>query len=84
MIIFYSKKKPSLYKRTARRSPPSYLMTFYNYLNYVEENDKVLVAGFGRKGHAVGDISGVRFKIVKNASVSLWALFKGKKEKPMT
>lgn len=27
-------------------------------LNYIEENDEVLVAGFGRKGHAVGDIPG--------------------------
>lgn len=32
-------------------------------LNYIEENDEVLVAGFGRKGHAVGDIPGVRFKV---------------------
>merc|ERR1711993_207532 len=38
-------------------------------LNFVEENDEVLVAGFGRKGHAVGDIPGVRFKIVKVANV---------------
>merc|ERR1711879_59457 len=44
-------------------------------LNFVEENDEVLVAGFGRKGHAVGDIPGVRFKIVKVANVSLTALF---------
>ena len=28
-------------------------------LNYIEENDEVLVAGFGRKGHAVGDIPGM-------------------------
>jgi len=28
-------------------------------LNYIEENDEVLIAGFGRKGHAVGDIPGV-------------------------
>ena len=28
-------------------------------LNFIEENDEVLVAGFGRKGHAVGDIPGV-------------------------
>ena len=28
-------------------------------LNYIEENDEVLVAGFGRKGYAVGDIPGV-------------------------
>ncbi len=27
-------------------------------LNYIEENDEVLIAGFGRKGHAVGDIPG--------------------------
>merc|ERR1711899_375281 len=47
-----------------------------------EENDEVLVAGFGRKGHAVGDIPGVRFKIVKVANVSLNALFRGKKERP--
>ena len=51
-------------------------------LNFVEENDEVLVAGFGRKGHAVGDIPGVRFKIVKVANVALTALFKGKKERP--
>ncbi|KAH9686471.1 40S ribosomal protein S23 [Citrus sinensis] len=26
-------------------------------LNYIEENDKVLIAGFGRKGHAVDDVA---------------------------
>merc|ERR1712071_658382 len=51
-------------------------------LNYIEENDEVLVSGFGRSGHAVGDIPGVRFKVVKVANVSLLALFKGKKERP--
>ena len=51
-------------------------------LNFTEENDEVLVAGFGRKGHAVGDIPGVRFKVVKVANVSLLALYKGKKERP--
>ncbi|VDM55482.1 unnamed protein product [Angiostrongylus costaricensis] len=51
-------------------------------LNFVEENDEVLVSGFGRSGHAVGDIPGVRFKIVKVANTSLSALFKGKKERP--
>ncbi|KAM9095268.1 LOW QUALITY PROTEIN: small ribosomal subunit protein uS12-like [Sarcophilus harrisii] len=50
-------------------------------LNFIEENDEVLVAGFG-KGHAVSDIPGVRFKVVKVASVSLLALYKGKKERP--
>ncbi|XVF80656.1 hypothetical protein PTKIN_Ptkin15bG0091500 [Pterospermum kingtungense] len=50
-------------------------------LNYIEENDEVLNAGFGRKGHDVGDIPGVRFKVVKVFGVSLLALFK-EKEKP--
>lgn len=51
-------------------------------LNYTDENDEVLVAGFGRRGRAVGDIPGVRFKVVKVAGVSLLALFLHKKEKP--
>ncbi|PVU85513.1 hypothetical protein BB560_000859 [Smittium megazygosporum] len=51
-------------------------------LNFIEENDEVLISGFGRKGRAVGDIPGVRFKIVKVSGVSLLALYKGKKEKP--
>ncbi|CAF4427406.1 unnamed protein product [Rotaria sp. Silwood2] len=49
--------------------------------NFIDENDEVLVAGLGRKGRAVGDIPGVHFKIVKVADVSLWALYKGKKER---
>merc|ERR1740136_7263 len=36
---------------------------------------------FGRSGHSVGDIPGVRFKVVKVSGVSLLALWKGKKEK---
>ena len=51
-------------------------------LNFDQENDEVLIAGFGRKGHAVGDIPGVRFKVVKVANVSLWALYREKKERP--
>ena len=51
-------------------------------LNYIDENDEVLIAGFGRKGHAVGDIPGVRFKVVKVSNTSLLALFQEKKEKP--
>merc|ERR1712070_1030501 len=51
-------------------------------LNFVDENDEVLIAGFGRKGHAVGDIPGVRFKVVKVSGVALSALFREKKEKP--
>ena len=51
-------------------------------LNFIEENDEVLVSGFGRKGHSVGDIPGVRFKVVKVAGVALISLFRRKKEKP--
>uniref|UniRef100_A0A2K6E7G9 Small ribosomal subunit protein uS12 n=1 Tax=Macaca nemestrina TaxID=9545 RepID=A0A2K6E7G9_MACNE len=39
-------------------------------LNFIEENDEVLDAGFGHKGHTVGDIPGVRFKVVKRGSTS--------------
>uniref|UniRef100_A0A0E0ESU3 Uncharacterized protein n=1 Tax=Oryza meridionalis TaxID=40149 RepID=A0A0E0ESU3_9ORYZ len=35
-------------------------------LNFIEDN----IAGFGRKGHAVGDILGVQFKVVKVSGVS--------------
>ncbi|MBN3326548.1 RS23 protein, partial [Atractosteus spatula] len=56
-------------------------MTNDGCLNFIEENDEVLVAGSGRKGHAVGDIPSVRFKVVKVANVSLLALYKGKKER---
>ncbi|EAA17828.1 ribosomal protein S23 [Plasmodium yoelii yoelii] len=51
-------------------------------LNFIDENDEVLVSGFGRSGHSVGDLPGVKFKVVKVARVSLLALFKEKKEKP--
>ncbi|KAF6265259.1 ribosomal protein S12/S23-domain-containing protein [Scenedesmus sp. NREL 46B-D3] len=51
-------------------------------LNFIEENDEVLIAGFGRRGHAVGDIPGVRFKVVKVAGVSLLALFKARRRSP--
>merc|ERR1739847_118517 len=51
-------------------------------LNFVDENDEVLIAGFGRRGHAVGDIPGVRFKVVKVSGVALLALYREKREKP--
>ena len=52
-------------------------------MTFIDENDEVLVAGFGRKGHAVGDLPGVRFRIIKVASTSLLALWLRKKEKPI-
>ena len=53
-------------------------------MSFVEENDEVLVIGFGRSGHAVGDLPGVRFKIAKVANTSLLALWLHKKDKPVT
>ena len=51
-------------------------------LNFVDENDEVLISGFGKRGKSKGDIPGCRFKVCKVAGVSLLALYKGKKEKP--
>lgn len=65
-------------------SDPNHFVTVPNdgCLNFVDENDEVLLAGFGRKGKAKGDIPGVRFKVVKVSGVGLSALWKEKKEKP--
>ena len=52
-------------------------------MSFVDDNDEVLVAGFGRKGHAVGDLPGIRFKVVKVAGCGLHALWTRKKEKPI-
>ena len=48
-------------------------------LNFIDENDEVLISGFGRRGKAKGDIPGVRFKVVKVSGVGLLALWKEKK-----
>ena len=52
-------------------------------MNFVDENDEVLISGFGRSGKAKGDIPGVRFKIVKVSGVGLLALWKEKKVRPV-
>ena len=51
-------------------------------MGLIDENDEVLIAGFGRSGHAVGDLPGVRFKVVKVAGKGLMALWMRKCEKP--
>jgi ribosomal protein S12 len=45
-------------------------MMVLHYVNFhtdgwlaLRPQDEVLIAGFGRRGHAVGDIPGVRFKV---------------------
>merc|ERR1719337_82604 len=42
-------------------------------MSFCDENDEVLIAGFGRSGHAVGDLPGVRFKLVKVANTGIRA-----------
>ena len=49
----------------------------------IDENDEVLIAGFGRRGHAVGDIPGVRYKVIQVNGVSLDEMVRGRKEKPV-
>jgi len=51
-------------------------------LDYIDENDKVLCAGLGRKGKSTGDLPGIRFKVVHVAGMGLKALFQKKREKP--
>ncbi|MBY9016228.1 MAG: 30S ribosomal protein S12 [Candidatus Lokiarchaeota archaeon] len=53
-------------------------------LNFIEEHDRVVVEGIGgAKGRAVGDLPGVRWRVVMVNGVSLSALISGKKEKPI-
>ncbi|MFX0098061.1 MAG: 30S ribosomal protein S12 [Candidatus Hodarchaeota archaeon] len=52
-------------------------------LNFIQEHDEVVVCGIGgAKGRSVGDLPGVRWKVIKVNGVSLEALLLGKKEKP--
>ena len=41
----------------------------------MDKNDRVLIVGLGRKGHAVGDSPGLRFTFVHVADIWLTALF---------
>jgi len=53
-------------------------------LNLVDEHDEVVVDGIGgSRGGAMGDIPGVRWKVITVNGVSLKQLVLGKKEKPM-
>ena len=53
-------------------------------LNVVDEHDEVIVEGIGgSRGGAMGDIPGVRYKVVMVNGVSLKELVYGRKEKPL-
>ena len=53
-------------------------------LNIVDEHDEVMLEGIGgSRGGAMGDIPGVRWKVIMVNNVSLTELVYGRKEKPM-
>jgi small subunit ribosomal protein S12 len=53
-------------------------------LNFIDEHDEVIVEGIGGPGGgSMGDLPGVRWKVVKINGVSLNALMTGKKQKPV-
>ena len=52
-------------------------------MNFIDEHDEVHIEGMGATlGGAMGDIPGVRFKVLKVNGISLKQLVLGKKEKP--
>ncbi|MFH1722861.1 MAG: 30S ribosomal protein S12 [Candidatus Altiarchaeota archaeon] len=52
-------------------------------ITFIEEHDEVLIEGLGgRKGRSMGDLSGVRYKVIKVNDISLNELVRGRKEKP--
>lgn len=53
-------------------------------INFIDEHDEVLIDGIGgRKSGSMGDIPGVRFKVIAVNNVALKELVKGRKEKPV-
>jgi len=53
-------------------------------LKYIDEHDRVTVEGIGgAMGGAIGDLPGVRWKVVKVNGVSLDSLIYQRKEKPI-
>ncbi|MEM1620098.1 MAG: 30S ribosomal protein S12 [Fervidicoccaceae archaeon] len=53
-------------------------------LNLIDEHDEVIVEGIGgSRGRSMGDLPGVRYKVVMVNGVSLKALLLGKKQKPV-
>jgi len=53
-------------------------------VTFIDEHDEVIIAGIGgSQGKSLGDLPGVRYKVIMVNGVSLDALIKGKKQKPV-
>jgi len=53
-------------------------------ISFIDEHDEVTIAGIGgAKGRAMGDLSGVNYKVEKVNGVSLEELVRGNAEKPV-
>ncbi|MEL9939814.1 MAG: 30S ribosomal protein S12 [Ignisphaera sp.] len=53
-------------------------------LNFIEEHDEVIIAGIGgTRGKSMGDLPGVKYKVIAVNGVALTELLKGKKQKPL-
>ena len=53
-------------------------------INFIDEHDEVIVERIGgRMGGAMGDIPGVRWKVIAVNNVNLRQMVLGKKEKPV-
>ena len=53
-------------------------------INYIDEHDEVEIEGIGgRLGRSYGDLSGVRYRVIKVNGISLHMLVKGRREKPI-
>ncbi|MHC1597665.1 MAG: 30S ribosomal protein S12, partial [Methermicoccaceae archaeon] len=53
-------------------------------INFIDEHDEVTVERIGgRMGGAMGDIPGVRFKVIAVNDMSLNEMVRGRKEKPI-
>ncbi|VCW69656.1 unnamed protein product [Gulo gulo] len=49
-------------------------------LDFIQERDEVLIIGFGCKDHAISDIPGVHFKVIKVTNISLWPYTKTRRK----
>ena len=53
-------------------------------ITFIDEHDEVVIEGIGgTRGRSMGDLPGVRYKVVAVNGVSLKELLLGKKQKPM-